>query len=158
MINQTQKYRGLLESGKRISKTDIEPYGLYKISTYNYVDKGRTTLKGVDETLIFVTGIYERKVSALKLSNIPPVQFLNWFKKIARSNDNDVLNEDRSNIRLSELAIPMDMGGNKIYDSYIRNYKGFVEKGAAYRTYKLDGIQFATEVFLKKNVLEQYYG
>ena len=77
MINQAPKYRWLLESGGRVSKQSISPYGIYKISTYNYVDEGRQVLKGSDETLIFVTGIYQKKVSALKLSNIEPVKFLN---------------------------------------------------------------------------------
>ena len=53
---------------------------------------------------------------------------------------------------------PMDVGGNRIYDTYIKNNREFVAKGAAFRTYTLDGIQYATEVFLKKNILEQYYG
>ena len=52
----------------------------------------------------------------------------------------------------------MDTGGNKVYDSYIKNNKDFVAKGAAYRTYKLDGIQYATEFYLKNNILKQYYG
>ena len=52
----------------------------------------------------------------------------------------------------------MDIGGNRIYDTYIKNNKEFVAKGAAFRTYKLEGIQYTTEIFLKKNVIEQYYG
>ena len=59
---------------------------------------------------------------------------------------------------MDELKTPFDKGGNRIYDSFIKNNVDFVAKGAAYRTYNLDGIQYATEVFLKKNILEQYYG
>ena len=153
MINQASKYRGVLDSGSRVSKTDIRPYGIYKISTYKYVDEGRKTLKGVDETLIFVTGVYQRKVSALKLSNIPPVPFLNWLKKVVGTNS---YREGMK--RIDELKTPFDIGGNRIYDSYIRNNKDFVAKGAAYRTYNLDGIQHATEMFLNEKTLKQYYG
>lgn len=153
MINQASKYRGLLDTGNRVSKTDITPYGIYKISTYKYVDEGRKTLKGVDETLIFVTGVYQRKVSALKLSNIPPIPFLNWLKKVVGTNS---YREGMK--RIDELRIPFDIGGNRIYDSYIRNNKDFVAKGAAYRTYNLDGIQYATEMFLNEKTLKQYYG
>jgi len=156
MINQAPKYRGLLDVGGRIPRQSITPYGIYKISTYNYVGEGRQTLRGTEETLIFVTGIYQRKVSALKLSNIPPVQFLNWLRKVVgRGSYTGSTNE---NVRIDELKTPFDIGGNRIYDSYIKNNKDFVQKGAAYRTYNLDGIQYATEVFLKKNVLEKYYG
>ena len=153
MINQAPKYRGLLESGNRVAKQAITPYGIYKISTYNYVDEGRQTLKGPEETLIFVTGIYQRKVSALKLSNIEPLKFLNWLKKIVGANS---YNEGMK--RIDELKSPFDIGGNRIYDTYIRSNKDFVAKGAAYRTYNLDGIQYATEMFLNEKTLKQYYG
>lgn len=152
-MNQASKYRGLLDSGNRVSKTNITPYGIYKISTYKYVDEGRQTLRGSDETLIFVTGVYQRKVSALKLSNIPPVPFLNWLKKVVGGNS-----YKEGMKRIDELKTPFDIGGNRIYDSYIKNNRDFVAKGAAYRTYNLDGIQYATEMFLNEKTLKQYYG
>jgi len=139
--------------GDRISKTDIRPYGIYKISTYKYADGDRQTLRGLEETLIFVTGIYQRKVSALKLSNIKPLVFLNWLKKVVGVNS-----YTEGMKRINELKTPFDIGGNRIYDSYIKNNKDFVAKGAAYRTYNLDGIQYATEVFLNEKTLKQYYG
>ena len=40
----------------------------------------------------------------------------------------------------------------------IKNNKDFVAKGAAYRTYNLDGIQYSTEIFFKQDTLKQYYG
>ena len=155
-MNYAPQYRGYINVGERVSKTNIRPYGIYKISTYKYADGDRTTLRGTEETLIFVTGIYQRKVSALKLSNIQPLKFIQWFKKIAGTNSYRGSSEE--NVRLDELKTPFDMGGNRIYDSFIKTNVDFVAKGAAYRTYNLDGIQYATEVFLKKNILEQYYG
>jgi hypothetical protein len=157
-MNYALKYKGMMDKGDRVSKTEIQPYGLYKISTYKYAEGKRTNLKGDDETLIFVTGIYQRKVSALKLSNIEPVKFLNWFKKLSKGDDEALFEGDRTKIPLYEFATPMDKGGNKVYDSYIKNNTEFVAKGAAYRTYKLDGIQYATEFYLKNNILKQYYG
>ena len=154
-MNYSSQYRQYLDYGNRISKSNIQPYGIYKISTYKYVDEGRQSLKGEYETLIFVTGIFQKKVSALKLSNIQPLKFLNWFKRIANNKYNE---SDSQYVGLYEIETPMDTGGNRIYDSYIKNNKDFVAKGAAYRTYKLDGIQYATEVFLKKDILERYYG
>jgi hypothetical protein len=154
-MNYYSQYRQYLTGGTRVSKGDIQPYGLYKISTYNYVDEGRKSLSGEYETLIFVTGIFQKKVSALKLSNIQPLKFINWFKRIANNTNFD---SDSENLGLYEVQTPMDRGGNRIYDSYIRNNKDFVAKGAAYRTYKLDGIQYATEVFLKNDIIKRYYG
>ena len=152
-MNYAPQYRGYIDVGSRISKTDIKPYGIYKISTYKYADGDSQTLRGTEETLIFVTGIYHRKVSAIKLSNVQPIKFLNWLKKVVGVNS---YTEGKK--RIDELKTPFDIGGNRIYDSYIRNNKDFVAKGAAYRTYNLDGIQYATEVFLNERTLRQYYG
>jgi len=152
-MNYAPQYRGLLDIGSRVSKTDIKPYGIYKISTYKYADGDSQTLRGTEETLIFVTGIYQRKVSAIKLSNVQPIKFLNWLKKVVGVNS---YTEGKK--RIDELKTPFDMGGTRIYDTYIRTNKDFVAKGAAYRTYNLDGIQYATEVFLNERTLRQYYG
>lgn len=157
-MNYALRYKGMMNKGERVSKTEIQPYGIYKISTYKYTDSGRTNLRGDDETLIFVTGIYQKKVSALKLSNIEPVKFLNWFKKLSKGDDEDTFEDERTKIGLYELATPLDMGGNRLYDSYIKNDVNFVAKGAAYRTYKIGGIQYATEFYLKPTTLKQYYG
>ena len=152
-MNYAPQYRGYIDVGSRVSKTDIKPYGIYKISTYKYADGDRQTLRGTEETLIFVTGIYQRKVSAIKLSNIQPIKFLNWLKRVVGGN---TYTEGKK--RIDELKTPFDVGGTRIYDSYIGNNKDFVAKGAAYRTYNLDGIQYATEVFLNEKTLKQYYG
>ena len=152
-MNYASQYRGYLDKGDRVSKQQITPYGIYKISTYKYTDEGRQTLRGNEETLIFVTGIYQRKVSALKLSNIKPLVFLNWLKKVVGTNS-----YTEGAQRIDELKTPFDTGGNRIYDVYIRNNSEFVSKGAAYRTYNLAGIQYATEMFLNEKTLKQYYG
>lgn len=60
-MNYAPQYRQYLTSGERIPKTKIQPYGLYKISTYKYVDEGTTRLTGDNETLIFVSGIFQKK-------------------------------------------------------------------------------------------------
>lgn len=155
-MNYYNQYRPYSGGSNRIPKQQIQPYGIYKISTYNYADGSRKSLKGADETLIFVTGVYQKKVSALKLSNIQPIKFFNWFKRVA----NNVVDEETLSEKtgLYEIETPMDIGGNRIYDSYIKSNRDFVAKGAAYRTYKLDGISYASEVFLNTNTIKKYYG
>jgi hypothetical protein len=157
-MNYSLRYKGMMNKGERVSKSQITPYGIYKISTYKYSEGARTNLRGDDETLIFVTGVYRKKVSALKLSNIEPVKFLNWFRKLSKGDDEELLESERKQIALYELATPFDEGGNRVYDSYIKNNKELVAKGASYRTYSIGGIQYATEFYLKPNVLKQYYG
>ena len=158
-MNHSSKYRLLQEgTGKRVSKGNIKPYGVYKISTYKYADGNKERLAGSEETIIFVTGIYQKKVSALKLSNIPPANFFKWFKKLTK-NDSVVKRVlESSQIGLYDLGDVFDTGGNRIYDGYIKNNRDFVAKGAAYRTYNMDGIQYSTEIFFKQDTLKQYYG
>ena len=158
-MNYTPQYSRFLVKGNRISKSRIQPYGIYKISIYKYVDEGKKSLRGSDETLIFVTGIFNGKVSALKLSNIPPNEFLNWFKGVTNDvYDTDKLTNTTAKIGLYDIETPMDVGGSKIYNLYINDNRKFVAKGAAYRTYNLSGIQYTSELFLKNNIIQQYYG
>ena len=158
-MNHSSKYRLIQEgTGKRVSKTNLQPYGVYKISTYKYADGNKERLAGSEETIIFVTGIYQKKVSALKLSNIPPANFFKWFKKLTK-NDSVVKRVlESSQIGLYDLGDVFDTGGNRIYDGYIKNNRDFVAKGAAYRTYNMDGIKYSTEIFFKQDTLKQYYG
>lgn len=158
-MNHSSKYRLIQEgTGKRVPKTKLEPYGVYKISTYKYADGNKERLAGSEETIIFVTGIYERKVSALKLSNIPPVDFFKWFKKLTKSNKLFKESLSLPQTAFYDFGERFDRGGERLYTGYIKNNRDFVAKGAAYRTYNLDGIQYATEIFFKKDTLEQYYG
>ena len=158
-MNHSSKYRLIQEgTGKRVSKGNLQPYGVYKISTYKYADGNKERLAGSEETIIFVTGIYQKKVSALKLSNIPPANFFKWFKKLTKA-DNVVESVlESSQIGLYDLGDVFDTGGNKVYDGYIKNNRDFVAKGAAYRTYNMDGIKYSTEIFFKQDTLKQYYG
>ena len=44
-MNHSSKYRLLQDGvGKRIPKSNIQPYGVYKISTYKYADGNKERL------------------------------------------------------------------------------------------------------------------
>jgi hypothetical protein len=159
-MNYSNQYDRYLITGKRVPRQQIGPYGLYRISTYKYSNEGRETLRGVDETIIFVTGIYQKKVSALKLSNIKPIDFFLWFRKLrSRSPLTVGLNKPTTEaVALYELSNPLDRGGLSIYNSYIKNNKDFVMKNGAYRTYNLNGIQYITELKINSETVNKYYG
>ena len=158
-MNHSSKYRLIQEgTGKRVSKRRLQPYGVYKISTYKYADGNKERLVGSEETIIFVTGIYQKKVSALKLSNILPANFFKWFKKLTKPDDVVESTLKLPEIGLYDIGETFDIGGDRIYNGYIKNNRDFVAKGAAYRTYNLDGIQYSTEIFFKQDTLKQYYG
>ena len=158
-MNHSSKYRLIQEgAGKRVSKRSLQPYGVYKISTYKYADGNKERLAGSEETIIFVTGIYQKKVSALKLSNILPANFFKWFKKLTKPDDVVESTLKLPEIGLYDIGETFDVGGDRIYNGYIKNNRDFVAKGAAYRTYNMDGIQYSTEIFFKQDTLNKYYG
>ena len=158
-MNYSPQYRQLQEGvGTRISKTSIRPYGVYKISTYKYADGKSGRLAGTEETIIFVTGVYKRKVSALKLSNVIPDKFFKWVKKFGIASKAPLQRPEEQRVGLYEIINLFDVGGMRVYNGFIKSRSEFSDKGAAYRTYNLDGIQYATELFFKRETLNKYYG
>jgi hypothetical protein len=156
--NQSIKYKPLILQEKRVSRSAVKPYGVYRISTYKYADGNKETLSGNDSTIVFVTGIYEQKFSAIKLSSIKPEDFFKWFKKL-EDKAAKVLNEERTtNIALYDMATIFDKGGERVYTSYVKTGIELKKLENPYRTYNKDGIQYMSEVFFKKDLLEKYYG
>lgn len=156
--NQAIKYKPLILEEKRVSRSAVQPYGVYRISTYKYADGNKETLTGTDSTIIFVTGIYEQKFSAIKLSSIKPEDFFKWFKKL-ENKAGKVLNEERTtNIGLYDMATPFDKGGDRVYNSYVKTGIELKKIENPYRTYNKAGIEYMSEVFFKKDLLEKYYG
>lgn len=156
--NQAIKYKPLILEEKRVSRSAVQPYGVYRISTYKYAGGNKETLTGTESTIIFVTGIYEQKFSAIKLSSIKPEDFFKWFKKL-EDKANGVLNEERTtNIGLYDIASVYDKGGERVYNSYVKTGIELKKLENPYRTYNKAGIQYMSEVFFKKDLLEKYYG
>lgn len=153
--NFSGEYRQFIQKESRISRTIIKPNNIYRISTYKYSDGKTRSLRGLDETLIFVTGIYKKTIYGLKLSKLKPNFFFEWSKKIVR--ETDILNEDTELISFSKLSPPFDMTGDRFYRTYIKDSSLLKKPQIPYRSYKLEGIKYVSEVYLKKEILEQYY-
>ena len=153
--NTAIKYKPFILEEKRVSRSAVKPYGVYRISTYKYADGNKESLTGMDSTIIFVTGIYEQKFSAIKLSSIKPEDFFKWFKKL-EDKASRVLNEERTtNIGLYDIGTIYDRGGERVYTSYVKTATELKKIENPYRTYNKDGIQYMSEVFFKK---ESYNG
>jgi hypothetical protein len=153
--NFSRQYKQFIQKEERVSRTRIEPNNVYRISTYKYSDGKTRSLKGVDETLIFVTGMYKKTIYGLKLSKIKPNHFFEWTKKIV--SQKDVLNEDVELIKFSQLSPPIDMTGDRFYNTYVKNSAILKKPQIPYRSYKLEGIKYVSEVYFKKEILESYY-
>lgn len=156
-MNQYPKYKLLISETKRIARRDIVPYGVYRISTYKTAKDAWKVLRGQEETIIFVTGIHDGKVNALKLSVIDVASFFNWFGTFV--SNKDVLEFDYiDRVPLYLLAPPLDTTGKRIYESYIRDNPLIKRLDNPYRVYNIDGIQHIQEVIFKKEKLKEYYG
>jgi len=157
--NQAIKYKPFILEEKRVSRSAVKPYGVYRISTYKYADGNKETLTGADTTIVFVTGIYERKFSAVKLSSIKPDDFFKWFRRLEDKAGAVLTDEARvGNVGLYDIATVYDRGGQRIYDSYVKTGTELKKLENPYRTYNMDGIQYMSEIFFKRTLLNEYYG
>jgi hypothetical protein len=154
--NQAPKYKPLILKEVRVAKNRILPHRIYRISTYKYSEGNVESLRGNESTLIFSVGIFEKKLSALKLSSIKPEDFFNWMKRIIRNNA--VFDTDKEIVEIEDLAPVFDRGGKTLYETHIKNSQSIKKLENPYRTYTIQNIQYVQEVFIKKEVLQQYYG
>lgn len=153
--NFSRQYKQFIQKEERISRTLIEPNNVYRISTYKYSDGKTRSLRGVDETLIFVTGIYKKTIYGLKLSKLKPNYFFEWGKKFI--NQPDVLNEDKALIEFSELSSIQDVTGDRFYNTYVKNSGILKKPQIPFRSYTVSGIKYVSKVYFKKEILESYY-
>jgi hypothetical protein len=153
--NFSGEYKKFIKKESRISRTIISPNNVYRISTYKYSDGQTRSLRGLDETLIFVTGVYKKTIYGLKLSKLRPNIFFEWTKKIVK--EKDILNEDTNLISFSQLSPPFDMTGDRFYRTYIKDSGLLKKPQIPFRSYKMEGIRYVSEVYFKKEILESYY-
>ena len=153
--NFSLEYKPYIFKESRISRTLIRPNNVYRISTYKYADGKTRSLRGLDETLIFVTGIYKKTIYGLKLSKLKPEFFFEWTKKIVR--DTNVLNEDVELVEFSTLSPPYDLSGDRFYKTYVKDSGLLKKPEIPFRSYKLEGIRYVSQVYFKKEILESYY-
>jgi len=153
--NFSREYKKFIQTESRVSRTLIQPNNVYRLSSYKNVDGETRSLRGLDETLIFVTGIYKKNIYGLKLSKIKPSFFFEWSKKIVR--EPDVLNEDTELVHFSKLSPPFDMTGDRFYRTYVKDSSLLKKPQIPFRSYKLEGIRYVSEVYFKKDILKTYY-
>ena len=101
------QYKPLILSEESVSKSQILPRNIYKITTYQYVDGTTKTLAGIKTSLVFVIGITtDKKLTCIKISNIKPEKFFQWLKPIFKKGlkDTDFATEQK----LGQLLILCD--------------------------------------------------
>jgi hypothetical protein len=149
------RYLPYIEKEEAVSKSLIRPRNLYKIVSYEYIDGKTKTLTGPKTSYVFVIGIFEKKLSCIKVSELRPDKFFEWFKTIFKK----ALTEEKvmESERLDDLIVFGDKQGNKIFNTYVKGKQIYTQTPCPYRTYSLDGIKQISEIKLKKEIIRQYY-
>ena len=145
------QYIKLIESQSAISKSSLIPKNIYRITTYEYADGTKKSLSGTQTSIVFVIGIYDKKITCLKISEIPSAIFFKWLKTISIKN----IEEERidSLQTLDEIIISSDRRGSKIFNSYIKSNAIYNRNPNPYRTYNIKGIGSIYQIKLKKDTL-----
>jgi hypothetical protein len=152
MANYSAEYKKYIESEVRTSKSMLEPGNLYRISSYEYSDGESRSLAGVNSSIIFVFGIYEKKINCLKLNEVKTDKFKSWLQSILKQG---LKSEDIDSMKsLDELIIQSDRAGNKLFESKIKGKPIYINDPRPYRTYTIDGLKFIQEIKLKKDFIK----
>lgn len=152
------QYRDYIDVESRITKTQIEPMNVYRISSYKTADGKLQSKGGSQSDLIFVIGTFptpqnDRKVNCLKISEIHPDKFMMWLKRLV---DKRKIDELDSIIHLEELLVKSDNTGKLIFERFVKPSPIVYNlKDSIYRTYNTSGIRYIQEVFLKKEKLKE---
>jgi hypothetical protein len=152
MANYSAEYKKYIESEVRSSKSMLEPGNLYRVSSYEYSDGEARSLSGANSSIIFVFGIYEKKINCLKLNEVKTDKFKSWLQSILKQG---LKSEDIDSMKsLDELIIQSDRAGNKLFESKIKGKPIYINDPRPYRTYTIDGLKFIQEIKLKKDFIK----
>jgi hypothetical protein len=150
------QYKPLILSEESVSKSQILPRNIYKITSYEYVDGTTKTLSGIKTAFVFVIGITtDKKLTCIKISDIKPEKFFEWLKPIFRKGltDADFATEQK----LGQLLILCDRQGSKIFNQFVKSNTIYKKDPSAYRTYNISGIKQIQEIRIKPDILKSYY-
>lgn len=147
MSKFTNQYVQLLKTEKRISKSNIKPRNIYRLSVYKDGDP-----KSV-KRFVFVIGIVDGKIHCIKMNDIKPLDFTNFLFKLR---DKRIPIDNTK--RLSEHLIKFAVDGSSLFKNYIKSDKKIYSKDLNnYRTYILDKISYVSEVKFENEVMNNIF-
>lgn len=148
-----KQYKDLLKPEVRVSRNEIRPRNIYRISTY----KGSTPITKVGEEtrLVFVIGrIGNDKIHCIKLNDIRPIYFTQFINKL----------------RDKRLPIPPDAplevilktfsrDGKLLFENYVKNNPRIYSPSLSnYRVYSLKDIVNVYEMRFQDEILQKMFG
>lgn len=147
----TRQYKTFLRPERRIPRSQIRPRNIYRITTYRGGDP--PTKGGDEERYIFVIGIVDYKVHAIKLNPIKPIDFTNFINKLR-----DKRIPIGSDQALELLLKKFSRDGNSLFESYVKNNSKIYSKSLKnYRTYLLDSIVNVYEIRFEEDFLRELF-
>jgi hypothetical protein len=148
----TRQYKAFLRPEKRISRNQIRPRNIYRITTYRGGEPA--TKSGEDARYIFVIGIVNNKVHAIKLNPIRPIDFTNFIGKLR---DRRIpIGSDQA---LELLLKRFSKDGNILFESYVKNNTKIYSRSLSnYRTYILNSIVNVYEIRFEEDTLRRLFG
>jgi hypothetical protein len=148
----TRQYEQFLKPEVRVSRSQIRPRNIYRISTYAGGDPATKTAE--QARYVFVIGKVENKIHCIKLNEIRPVDFT---KFINRLRDKRIPIE--SDQALDELLKKFTKDGRQLFETYVKkNPKVYLSEKPNYRTYILENIQYCYEIRFEDGFLRQLFG
>ena len=153
-MSYTRAYKEMLVPEQRISRGEIKPRNIYRISTYRGGDPATKT--GEDTRYVFVLGRVGNKLHCIKLNNIKPLDFTNLLfklreKRVPIGKDN----------KLSLLLKHFTTEGNELFEQHVKNNHTIYGPGKNnYRIYMVNSIVNVWEIrfedfFLRKLFKEE---
>lgn len=150
------QYKKFIDKEVKTSKSKLKPRKLYRITSYTYADGQQKVMSGANTTLIFSTGIYNKKLYCIKITEIRPDNFFRWLKTVMLKNlKEDDFVDDKL---LSNYLIYGEKTGTKIFNTFIKGKTIYKKEPSSFRTYNIEGIKQISEVVLKTDKLASIYG
>lgn len=149
-------YRPLIESETIVPPLRLKPRNIYRLKVYEYADGKQKALTGSKTTLVFLIGIFEKKLHCLKISEVRPDIFFKWLSTIMKRSVTDETILDYS--ELDELVQKSTKSGQPLYTSKIKDKSIYKRKEHIYRVYLMSGVKQIVEVKFKPNVLLEKLG
>jgi len=148
----TRQYIKFLKPEVRVSRGEIKPRNIYRISTYK---GGEPATKTGDQTrYVFVIGKVDNKIHCIKMNDIKPLEFTKFINKLR-----DKRIPIKSDQALAELLKKFSKDGKQLFETYVRNNSQvYSSKLGNYRTYLLENIINVWEIRFEDGFLRELFG
>lgn len=147
------QYMQYVEAEIPVSRTLIRPRNIYKIQNYRDVEGKTHSYHGNNSAIVFVLGIADKKVWAVRMTDIRPVFFWNWMKPMFRPG---LIINDKIK-RLEDMLIKDTRNGKKIFENHVKTKQIYNLKPEVFRTYELAGVNTISELKFDLNFLKSYF-